>query len=145
MSADTRSSATASKDFAEEGLVLARYLLRGREAAPEAVERYAAACGKLFGGPAAPEDLALLELVRRRPWALPLLDAAAALVRPHSLLRKKLFLMLAILETMPAHAETFAPRPGPRWRVILRLAVWGALGGLKATLGLVLYSIVRRA
>ena len=145
MSVDTRPSAATSTGLAEEGALLARYLLRGREVAPLSIERYVAACGKLFGDPASAEDLAVLELARRRPWTLPLLDAASGLAHPHALLRKKLFLMLAILETMPAHAETFIPRPRPRWRVILRLAAWGALGGLKATAGLGLYSLARRA
>jgi hypothetical protein len=39
------------------------------------------------------------------------LDAVLALLRPQSLLRARLLVMAAILETTPAHAADFLPRP----------------------------------
>jgi len=133
-------SATAAR---EEGRLLARYLL-GREDVPaEAVERYEAACAALFGAPDAAGE-ATSRFVARCPWSLPFVDAAAGLLDPHSLLRKKLFLMLAILETIPELAPCFTPRSSSRFLVLLKLGSWALLGGFKALLGIPLYLIARR-
>src|SRR5262245_32217704 len=127
-------------DARDEGLVLARYLL-GREApqvAPLAAARYAEGCARLFGQPraGAPDD-ALIRFALRHPWSLPCLDAATGLVAPRALLRQKLILMLAILETMPALADDFLPRPRPRARLLAGLARAGAATTLKTLAGMV--------
>ena len=141
----------ASAGLDGEAEQLAGYILGPRRAPCEAAEalevtaRYAAACRVLFTAGASSEDLAVLEFVKRRPWALPFLDAAAALTRSRSLLRKKLLLMLSILETMPGNADLFAPRPRPRWRVVGRLAVLGLVGLFKTALGLLIQPIASRS
>jgi len=135
-------------DAREEGLLLARYLL-GREApdaAPMAAARYAEGCARLFAEPGAgaPDD-ALARFARRHHWSLPCLDAAAGLLTPRALLRQKLILMLAILETMPALADDFMPRPRPRWLLLLGLARAGAATALKTLAGMALLPLARRA
>jgi hypothetical protein len=135
----------ARTDLTVEGALFARYLLRDRDAAAEALERYALACDRLFDERVPVADVTVVRFARRRPWSLPLLDAAAGLVNPRALLRKKLLLMLAILETMPVYAGTFSSTSRPRWLVVARIAVWGVLGGLKAVVGLLLYPVARRA
>lgn len=125
--------------------MLASYLLGGRAAPAEAVERYARACDAVFSFPTPPKGLAVLRFIRRRPWSLPFLDAATAILEPQALLRKKLFLMLSILETMPANADTFTPRAAPRWRVLLRLARLGLTSALKAAAGLAILPVARRS
>lgn len=134
-------------ELTEEGALLARYLLGGAEPGPEAIERYTQACEKLFSGHCEPGDLAVLRFARRRRWALPLLDAAAGVFEPHALLRKKLLLMLAILETMPAHLGHFMPRACPartRWRLLAGIG-WRAAGCLlQAVAGAALYPLAKR-
>jgi hypothetical protein len=127
-----------------EGALLARYILRSRTIAPTALERYAAGCTRLFRDPAAEEGLAANEFVHRHPWALPFLDAAAALFHPHALLRKKLLLMLSILETMPEHAPTFAPRPRARVHLLGLLLLWVLTSVFKVSAGVVLYPFAER-
>lgn len=129
---------------ADEGRVLARYLLSTSEVSPAVIERYGAGCAILFDVPMGSEAR-VLSFLARRPWSLPYLDAAAGLIAPDSLLRKKLFLMLAILETLPENALAFTPRPASRTRVILRLARWGIVGGLKALAGMPLLFLARRS
>jgi hypothetical protein len=135
-------------ELTEEGALLARYLLGGDEPGPEPLERYARACEKLFSGPYEPGDLAVLRLARHHRWTLPLLDAAAGVFEPHALLRKKLLLMLAILETMPAHLEHFTPRAWParaRWRLLAGIGMRAAGCLLQAAAGAALYPLARRA
>lgn len=124
----------------EEAILLARYLL-GRASAPPAppiLDRYAEGSVRLFRDEDSPRDRALIAFVHRHPWSLPPLDAACALVRPQCSLRGRLILMLAILETTPEHAEHFIAEPRPRGVALLRLAVLGVSGTLKAALGLVI-------
>jgi hypothetical protein len=134
----------SSADLREEGALLARYLL-GREAPPEAAQRYVEGCAQLFVDPASPEDSSLMTFIRRHAWSLPCLDAACGLLHPRSLLRQKLILMLAILETIPGLAETFIARPAPRFAVLLRLAATGFVASLKIAAGVVLLPAARRA
>ena len=131
-------------DLHEEGALLARYLL-GREPPPEAAQRSVGGCAQLFVDPASPEDSALMSFIRRHPWSLPSLDAACGLLRPRSLLRQKLILMLAILETIPGIAEAFVAMPAPRFVVLLRLAATGFVASLKIAAGVVLLPAARRS
>jgi hypothetical protein len=55
-------------------------------------------------------DDALVRLVRRHPRLLRPIDTLLAVLRPDALLRKKLLLMAAILETQPQYAADFLPR-----------------------------------
>jgi hypothetical protein len=128
-----------------EGASLARYILRDRTVAPEAVELYVAGCSRLFRDPAAKDGLAVSDFAGRHPWALPLLDAAAAILHPQTLLRKKLLLMLSILETMPRHTPTFEPRPRGRSPLLGLLLFWGLMSGLKVAAGILLYRFADRS
>jgi hypothetical protein len=98
--------ASSSGVLADEARLMARYLL-GVDLAPELVARYEQACTRLFSD--AP-DAALL-FVRRHGWALPWLDAASGLCRPSSALRRRVLVMVAILETTPRHASFFLAEP----------------------------------
>src|SRR5207249_778165 len=118
-----------------ESRLFGRYLL-DIEPSLELQQRYAAACRKLFADPAPPE----LRFVRRHPWALPLVDAAAGLRHPQSELRQRLLLMAAILETTPDYAEFFLTTPSPA------TVVWqGIRSAVKIALGIPILAVARRA
>ncbi|MGQ9588796.1 MAG: hypothetical protein ACUVYA_00720 [Planctomycetota bacterium] len=133
----------ALEDLRREARVFARYIL-GRETAPHLIERYARAHEALGPALRSERGARAVALAARRPWLLPFLDAAASLVEPQGLLRKKLLLMLAILETSTEHVEVFAPRPRPRPLVLARLFFWGAAAALKAAAGIPLYFALAR-
>lgn len=124
----------------EEAAIFARYLVRA--AAPAAVaERYRDAVARLFPDPDGPRDRALLAFVRRHPWSVGCLDAAAALVARDSRLRQRLLVMAALLETTPEGAAEFLPRE-PGWGTLaLRLPLIGLGAAGRALLGLVLLPI----
>jgi hypothetical protein len=139
-------SSTAPADDAAlmaEGRLLGGYIL-GEPPCEDAVRRYAGGTRKLF----APDDAGMqpLRFAARHPWALPCLDAAAGLLERDGALRRRLLLMLAILEATPQHADKFLPhmetRTG-RMTVLGRLVAWGAACGLKLIGGLVLYPAAR--
>ena len=94
--------------LSSEALLLSRHLL-GCSAAPELASRYARAC-RVSIPDASDADVRLLSVALRFPILLGPIDTAAALMRPQSVVRKKLLLMAAILEATPEHAERFLPR-----------------------------------
>jgi hypothetical protein len=129
----------------EEGRFFSRYLLGGQEATGGALERYAEASRILFPGLPTPGDLAVIRFLERRRWALPFLDAAAGLIDRDSLLRRKLLLTFAILETTPAHADAFTPVPGSRPAVVARLFAAAASSAFKGLAGLLIYPFAKRS
>ena len=124
----------------EEAAIFARYLVR--DAAPaDVAERYRDAVARLFPDPDGPRDRALLAFVRRHPWSVGCLDAAAALVARDSRLRQRLLVMAALLETTPEGAAEFLPRE-PGWGTLaLRLPLIGLGAAARALVGLVLLPI----
>ena len=78
------------------------------------------------------------------PWSLPLIDAAAALTGRAPLLRARLQLMAAVLETTPEFADDFLPRVRSRASVLATVAWSGIMAAGKALLGAPLLFVVRR-
>lgn len=133
-------------ELTREAQILTQYLLPGATLSPELLDRYLAGCRILLPGEAggAQGDDAVLEFIRARPWSLPFLDAASGLLAPESLLRKKLFLLLAILETCPANATRFTPEPSSVPRVLARLVWAGVTSAFKGACGACLLPLARR-
>ncbi len=77
-------------------------------------------------------ELSVVALARALPWAVRALDAHARVFGNGSLLRRKLVLLLAILETRAPHdAALDTPTPGSSFAMFVRMA-W--LGLVFATL-----------
>lgn len=125
--------------LAEECVLLTRYLL-DREPSPELVARYEAAHSVLELSGSDGE----LRFVHRHPWALAYLEAAAGFVSPRGVLRQKVYLMAAILEATPEHAEFFLRTPAPFWPLVAGLVWQGVRSAVKAALGLPLLLLARR-
>lgn len=120
-----------------EASVFGRYVL-GRDVDERTCELYARASRELgYEG-----DDAVVGFAMEHRWSIGALDGALALSKPDALLRKKLLLMAAILETRPAYCDLFLPRerrPGHVFSVAFTLM--GA--GLQAAAGLLLLRVVR--
>ena len=128
--------------LAAEGRLIGRYLA-GIDPPGELVARYAEASRELFPDGATSTDEACLDFVLRHDWSLGPLESALGLIRPDSLLRRKIVVMTAILETDPRFAERFDARcPGPA-RAILALAWLGLASSVKIVAGAALYAFVR--
>ncbi len=117
-----------------------RYLI-GRDPGDALVERYCRANQALFASGA---DDEVLTFARAHPWSIAMLDAGSGLRGGDSLLRKKLLVMTAIVETTPDHVERFEQRaaslPGLAWR----LGIAGARTAVHAATGLALVAWVKR-
>jgi hypothetical protein len=118
-----------------------RYLA-GAPASTAIAARYADALAA-GGPPLRPRDELLLRFALTRPRGLGLLDAGLALTDPDAELRRRLYLMFAILEASPEHHERFLPVDrGPLYPFAVAFA--GVRGAVKAILGVVLVRLVTR-
>jgi hypothetical protein len=98
-----------------EAEIFSRYLI-GEIPSVELKERYFAACGKL--SEANNRDARIYRMAVKRPALLPCLDAALAFSDRNALLRRKLLVMLAILETTPEYYTKFSTKDESRWKWI---------------------------
>ena len=111
--------------MAEESAAIGVYVL-GSKPPKEVIARYIAAHRILFGEET-PERLAPeVRYIRHHPAMLSFVDAAAGLLRPASPVRKKIFLMVAILEATPTYAEFFLREPDSLLKLLCDL-VWQGL------------------
>jgi hypothetical protein len=124
----------------EEAAIFARYLVRSA-APPDVAARYREAVRRLFPDPDGARDRALLAFVRRHPWSIGCLDAAAALLAPGCRLRQRLLVMAALLETTPDGAAEFLPGEPTLGQLALRLPAIGLGAVARLLLGLVLFPI----
>jgi hypothetical protein len=122
--------------------LLSRYLI-GCEPSAGLVERYRSAVDNKLAG----LDLenADWRWARRHHRCIPYLDAAAALVhRRRSALRARLYLLTALLETEPVHADKFLPRVSSRVGLLGVLAWQATRTGVNALIGIPLLAWARR-
>lgn len=84
------------------------FYLAGQNPPPLAVELYISVMEKqkLHAGL---KEKKILEFVLKNKWSLAMVDSSDALFQPNSIIRKKLFAMLAILEAMPELCDLFLP------------------------------------
>jgi hypothetical protein len=97
---------TDSSALDRECAVFCRYLI-GQEPNEYVKKKYRAAhqARSLRGDPAHPADGFLVKVASIGPWSTKLVDAYTRVFRPFSMVRKKLVLLLAILESCaPTHA-----------------------------------------
>jgi hypothetical protein len=133
----------AAPDLQAEGRIFGRYL-GGRLPPPELIDRYVEANRVLRASSVSERDVALVAFVRRHPWTVSYLDAAAGLFARDGLLRSKLLVMAAILEASPAFADEFLPRASGRLALVVRLSVLGVVVVAQVGIGAVLYAAAVR-
>lgn len=127
-------------DLRTEANVFGRYLV-GKPPSEALVERYRAANHAIA---AIQGDDEVVAYARRHPWSVSLLDAAAGLTAANSLLRKKLLVMTAILETTPELVTETEPRVVGVPQLAVRLGVAGVRTAVEVALGLALTTVVKR-
>ncbi|MEM8962957.1 MAG: hypothetical protein AAGD38_15855 [Acidobacteriota bacterium] len=137
-------SRLGSFELDQEARIFGEYVL-GVEPSPALIERYRDAHHHLDLKPTSPDDIAVLAVVRERPWTVAPLDAALAWVRPRATLRAKLITMAAIQETTPELIEHFDRSPRGRVRLFGELATIGTRAAIDIVVGVVLLmTVVRR-
>ena len=118
-----------------EAQVLSKYLI-GESCSDDTVRHYAEAVNKLN---------AILNESEQKTWNqmlgssfyLKLVDSGLAIVNPQSPLRKRIFIMLTLLESSPDHVKYFLPQDRSIWYLI-PLGFRAGLSALYLILGVML-------
>jgi hypothetical protein len=123
-----------------ECAVFCRYLI-GQEPNEYVKEKYRAGhrAGSLWSGGGCRADAFLVKVAGIGPWSTKIIDAYARIFRPCSTVRKKLVLLLAILESSaPTHAYLDAVDSGAVPLLFLRLVHRCVIFALVLTVGVLL-------
>jgi hypothetical protein len=124
-----------------EGADIARYLT-GTSTPVEVLDRYVEAHRIIFSDEPTQSERSAVAFIRRHPAAIPYVDAACSLLHPHGLLRNKILLMVALIETTPHFADMFFPEPLSKTSALIRIAGCGLRGIMNTIIGLALYSFM---
>lgn len=126
-------------DLNAEAKAFGNYLL-GKEVNARAVSLYLAAHDQTqFESDA--QDLRILKFMLRHPSLIGAVDAGLAIRKNKSCVRKKLYYMLAILESMPEYAQHFLFEGMPLTNA-LRFFFFGARGVMRMIVGFVLCGVL---
>lgn len=121
-----------------EGRSLARYLT-GRSPTEYVLGCYRRGRSSPGGPPDTPLDRVLLAVAHRGRPAARIADGYARMACPTGGFRRRLTLMVAILENAPdSHLELNAALTGPSWVILLRVAASVAASAACLVLGIVL-------
>jgi hypothetical protein len=89
------------------------------------------------------EEEKQLEFIRNNPWSIGMVDGALAILKPKSLIRRKLITMLAILETCPEYCHLFFPTNKSIFFLFYLFYV-GCRGIIKVFLGVIIVKFICR-
>jgi len=125
-----------------EARIFARYLV-GLPAPVAAVARYREGRRTIWGESADADPH--LAFVRRHPWSVASLDAAASLFRRDGVLHGSILTMAAVLETLPELADEFLPRPVSRSALLGHLVTASVKTVFYVTAGVCLLPLAGRS
>lgn len=136
---DEARSGTADEGalLAREFLVFARYL-GARTPPARLIDHYRRMHPAALSGPVSRLDERLVALARWSPLAAGLADSYARLARPYGLLRRKLTLTLALLESAAGtHAYYDTANPAPPLTAWFALAALGAAWAMRTLVAVI--------
>ena len=123
----------------KEAQVIATYLL-GKKANGQVINLYQQAMQVLELN-YINKDRKILQLLMKRRYLLPYLDAGLAILRPNSVVRQKILVMSAIIETQPQYASLFLNQKRSFF-YLFTIAWVGTRSILKAILGIILVKVI---
>lgn len=126
-------------ELEKEAALFGRYLLK-ESPNKEAVKLYVNAM-RFNPGDASSRDTKLLAFAMRHPWAISLIDGGLVFTDGNSEFRRRLYVMVSVLETNVEYADTFLPKARSLWYVLV-VGFSGVRGALRALLGLMLIKVV---
>jgi hypothetical protein len=123
-----------------EAQVFAYYYVH-EEPPQSIVSRYVAHINRQPGA-STPQEMHLVALSVQHPRLLPFFDAGLALLHPQSELRRRLFVMFALLEASTPYTQLFLPMQRKPWYVVTIIFTMIS-AGLKAIVGSILLKVLR--
>jgi hypothetical protein len=137
----TRRKTMNRQEHDREALVFAHYYL-GSPASNAVMKRYATYL-ELYPGNVSSRDTRLLQFGVSHPRSIALLDAGLAVVSPQAELRRRLYVMFALLESDRSYTSLFLSRQRSGWYVF-RVVATGFSAAIKAIAGILLVRMVAK-
>ncbi len=129
------------KQLGLEASLLGSYLL-GKQPSSFAIDLYLEAMQRNSITLTMDEEK-LLEFILNNPWSIGMVDGALALLKPQSAIRRKLFVMLAILEACPEYCKLFFPTNTSIFFLVYLFYV-GCRAVFKSALGVIIVKLICR-
>jgi NADH dehydrogenase len=136
-----KKSTSYDEELKAESIIMGRYLI-GDDPPEDLIERYLRA-NKILFDKSRGEVPGELKILHSHPSLLPFMDAAAGVISRDSLIRKKLLLMTAILETSPLHADYFLHKADSLPVFVKNIVLNGVKAVIKLIIGVPLLLLVR--
>lgn len=121
-----------------EALVFGSYLI-SQKLSPNTIQIYQKACSQLK----LTQSNRVVDLCVRFPRLIGFLEAAIAILAPNHLLRKKLIVLSAIIETTPDHHQLYLPKNYSVFFVV-RLCRLGLKIVFQASIGIPLFLVLEK-
>lgn len=122
-----------------EANIFGRYIIN-RVPNEAAVSLYIKALGA-EPGTISEREHKFLSFVRRYPSALGFVDAGLAVVDSNSEVRRRIYVMFSILESMPYHHDRFLP-VRRKWWYAFAIGVTSVMGFIKIIIGSILVKVI---
>lgn len=133
-------SSNVLTDYDLQAVLFGNYLLSGKAVTPHVKDLY----DKTMQNTAASldaKDKRILQYAIEHPWAIGLFDAGCAITRPDAELRRRLYIMFAILEANTEYWGRFLPKKhSPLYLFVIMGA--GIRGAAKAGVGALLIKAI---
>ena len=129
------------KSIEQQATIFSHYLLK-QSPSPKAIQLYKDSVGDIIQ--ISSLDRKLFRYIEQHPLSIGFIDAALPLYSPHSEVRRRLYLMLAILEASPEYYRDFLPVERKVWYIFF-VTYSGIRAVLKAAFGSVLVRIIGRS
>ena len=126
-------------NFHEEAKVFGNYLLK-RNPDNQSVSLYVSAMEKMQLV-LSEKEKRMLGFIMKNKWSVGILDSSLAMFDKRSAVRKKLFVMFAILEVSPRNSAAFLPRRNPPFYFLYVLYA-GIRSVAKSLIGSLLISFI---
>ncbi|RYX79366.1 hypothetical protein EON76_01430 [bacterium] len=132
--------AATKATYRAQAKIFAQYLVNSPADKPT-IDRFTLNCQE-FEAQMDTRDARLLELVLKYPWLVGYIDAGLGLVKPHSELRRRIYIMFALLESSPDHWRYFLPVQRSRWYIFV-IMFTGFKSVLTTLLGIIIVKAVK--
>lgn len=124
--------------LAHQAVIFTKYLI-SKQPNTQSITLYSRAIAQ--GGELDGYDLKLLSFVQRHPFWVGCVDGGLALVNPHSEVRRRIYVMFAILESQPVFWRDFLPIKQNRWYIFFILFT-GLRAIIRAVTGIVIVKAI---
>jgi hypothetical protein len=128
------------EELKKQAIALAHYLIKSRPK-PDSIKLYTKAVRSKLPKHLDKADLKILKLSSRHPSLLASLDAGLAILRPDAELRRRIYIMFAVLESTPEHSDRFLSKKRSRL-YIFRITGIGCRASMRSLVGMFLVKVL---